>query len=50
MTEQGQKCFKCGHFVHICLAPEPNRNDRYECASCLNKNMDPLYQVVKVLN
>jgi hypothetical protein len=45
----GQTCLVCGAFVHICLAPKANRGEKYECASCLNREMDPLYQVKRVL-
>lgn len=50
MTENGKICFKCKNFVHACLAFNNNREDLYECASCLNKSMDPLFQVKKILN
>ena len=48
--KEGQTCFNCKAFVHKCLAADKNREEVYECASCLNKNLDPLFQVVKVLN
>ena len=48
-SDQGYTCFKCQQFVHKCLAPTNNRENLYECASCLNRNLDPLFPVVKVL-
>ena len=50
MCEEGQTCFKCKVFVHKCLAAKSNRTEVYECASCLNKSMDPLFHIEKVLN
>ena len=49
-SEEGQTCFKCKTFVHQCLAAKSNRAAVYECASCLNKSMDPLFHIEKVLN
>ena len=49
LDEVGQVCFKCGLFVHKCLAEKENRYELYECASCVSKDMDPMFKVRKVL-
>lgn len=45
----GVKCLRCGLCFHFCVANKANRGKQYECLSCLNRNLDPLFQVSKVL-